>query len=569
MSARLPVGRSYSTSSAQVRHRHSPVAIDDAAPPTDWKRPKRGKKSQSTRDIRWFPIQLVHAAQRWMDETRINLQNEISRGTLSKETVGRVLVICIIGYAVLRQVVRLLLYSAALDKMNEVKILISTQYIRDDIDDASSLHRSNSRPWMEALPFLPRSIRRRRGGIDYHALEADAFDAGRRIREHDMNLYHSEKLAILDGWDAQHVYHDAREKDLGQYIHYEEDDYPKANGCYRPKWSYAYYPTCNSFHEFHIGRTPSRDSLDVYTEYISHGFFRETFRLQQEADQEIVLKVLRLHNKKNVNSFVMEQVQLEALVMGESSGSGLTFEIYGHCGTSVFVERGYLIRDSVFIEQLVNQSDLDAEQVVDVKPRNSLSNEQRLRIALTMAESLAVLHGNKKGVIVNDDVQIEQWLLDRNGHLKLNDFNNAVIMKWSPTQNNYCMFRGSFNYIYRSPDENSYAWTDESSDTYALGLIYYTLMTGLVPFYQHKDWDAAVEALKAGDKPYIDPRYTNHSLIESGLVEIMQPCWAFDPNDRPRIFTVVKMLRDLVDRYEHVYPNSTIRKVDLATIGYI
>lgn len=143
-----------------------------------------------------------------------------------------------------------------------------------------------------------------------------------------------------------------------------------------------------------------------------------------------------------------------------------------------------------------------------------------------------------------------------------------MILEWSPKRSKYCSFRRSFDYIYRSPEENNFEWTNEASDTYALGLILYTLMTGLIPFYQHKDWDTAISALKTGEKPFVDPRYRNHSIIETGLVKAMEPCWAFKPNDRPSVFTLVQILRDTMKEFESKNPGIKIREVDLSNLGY-
>jgi thiamine kinase-like enzyme len=44
-------------------------------------------------------------------------------------------------------------------------------------------------------------------------------------------------------------------------------------------------------------------------------------------------------------------------------------------------------------------------------------------MAVEMAESIAILHGFKDGVIVHNDIQLRQWLRTREGRLKLGDFN--------------------------------------------------------------------------------------------------------------------------------------------------
>jgi len=45
-------------------------------------------------------------------------------------------------------------------------------------------------------------------------------------------------------------------------------------------------------------------------------------------------------------------------------------------------------------------------------------------------------------VIVNDDVHPDQYLLSRpeGGHVFMNDFSNARVLHWNPTEQRYCKF---------------------------------------------------------------------------------------------------------------------------------
>jgi hypothetical protein len=58
-----------------------------------------------------------------------------------------------------------------------------------------------------------------------------------------------------------------------------------------------------------------------------------------------------------------------------------------------------------------------------------------------MAEALADLHGYKNGVIVHQDVQLSQFLLNKDmTRLKLNDFNRAEFMLWDEEGQEYCLY---------------------------------------------------------------------------------------------------------------------------------
>jgi hypothetical protein len=45
-----------------------------------------------------------------------------------------------------------------------------------------------------------------------------------------------------------------------------------------------------------------------------------------------------------------------------------------------------------------------------------------------MAKALADMHGYEGGIALHGDTHQEEWLLSKDGHLILNDFNNAEIL---------------------------------------------------------------------------------------------------------------------------------------------
>jgi hypothetical protein len=73
-----------------------------------------------------------------------------------------------------------------------------------------------------------------------------------------------------------------------------------------------------------------------------------------------------------------------------------------------------------------------------------------------------------------------------------------------------------------------------------------TRFFSVFPCYEEPD-DKSVQArLMANQTAFIDPRYRNRSFAESKLVEIIEQCWTFDPNERIDIFELVELLRNLV-----------------------
>jgi serine/threonine protein kinase len=95
--------------------------------------------------------------------------------------------------------------------------------------------------------------------------------------------------------------------------------------------------------------------------------------------------------------------------------------------------------------------------------------------------------------------------------------------------------------------------TYEGIDTFSLGNNIYSLLTGLVPFYDDEASYSGIQVdsviqdkLLRHERAYIDPRYRSRSSLENKLVEVMEQTWEFDPNDRISIFKVVQALREKV-----------------------
>ena len=99
-----------------------------------------------------------------------------------------------------------------------------------------------------------------------------------------------------------------------------------------------------------------------------------------------------------------------------------------------------------------------------------LTLERKLDIAVVMAESIAEIHGFVQGSIVHGDIHPVQWLLNKQGKLKLNDFNNGQIQLFDVESNSYCpIYRCYGGPQFRPPEEIRCSDADETIDTYALG----------------------------------------------------------------------------------------------------
>lgn len=260
----------------------------------------------------------------------------------------------------------------------------------------------------------------------------------------------------------------------------------------------------------------------------------------------------------------MADIMKEALILERLSPSPRVIDIYGYCGTTVILEAmasdlhtKIIIDEGAFSKEgVISQKKLDKLQEDDVYPLNNFTTSEKLQISLDMAESLADIHGFEGGPIIHADTHIEQWLIAPDGRIKFNDFNNARLPSWDAKEKKYCERTSYYGGTWRSPEEYIPSPQDESIDVYAYGNNIYTLLTGLWPYYDEYSHEISESDIKrqivAGKRPFVDPRYRTRSVIEKGLVKIMEKCWAQEREDRPTSYELVKYMRRLKAEAVHV-----------------
>lgn len=192
----------------------------------------------------------------------------------------------------------------------------------------------------------------------------------------------------------------------------------------------------------------------------------------------------------------------------------------------------------------ISQADLDKLQTKGVHSFNNLTLQEKLTVALDLAQGLSDLHGHKDGPIIHGDFHPDQLLWDTDGKIIIGDFNLAVFMEWSYEKKKYCDFFASFNGNYKAPEEHKGDFTDESCDIFSFGNMIYNLLTGLYPHYDLIRGKDIRKRLVAGELGHVDARYLNRSYIEGRLVQLMQKCWKFHPKDRISAFDAVKFLQE-------------------------
>lgn len=172
----------------------------------------------------------------------------------------------------------------------------------------------------------------------------------------------------------------------------------------------------------------------------SSGAYRDAFRFRRPGIDHLVIK--RVRYDWEAKDFY--KVRKEASILEQLLPSPKVIDIYGSCGTTVFMEAmaGDLHTKIITGSGFASQAELDKRD--DVYPLNNFTASEKLQISLDMAEALAYMHGFEGGAIIHADNHIEQFLFAEDGRVKLNDFNNAREPTYDSTANEYCTTKSKY-----------------------------------------------------------------------------------------------------------------------------
>lgn len=393
------------------------------------------------------------------------------------------------------------------------------------------------------------------GGLNYVSVQS-SHHFFRRIHQMHQHLFEKERERSFQS--MEHEY-EREEHQLNR----NSDPDGLDEECRLPKWASEKYPNCNTVHELTLERLPNSQEQVFDVQYLAQGYYRQTFLLSpimgllphNSTFDRLVLKHLRYSKLFSFNEPNMEAIHNEARVMNALSPSRRFSDLYGFCATTVLVEAAKDIATTVVPKIKSNargrmgQAELDTYQVDDVHPFNSYSPFEKLVLLISMAESLAALHGFSGGVIVHDDVYPDQWLQTYDGRVVLNDVNNAIPLKWNSETQRYCKAKTRFDNILRAPEELRREPVDELVDVWPFGNMIFSVLTGLWPYYDTHDEQQIRETVVNGTLPSIDPRYETRSLIEGRLFDLMWLCYKIEPNDRVDMAFIVSYLHQTLQSY--------------------
>lgn len=154
----------------------------------------------------------------------------------------------------------------------------------------------------------------------------------------------------------------------------------------------------------------------------------------------------------------------------------------------------------------------------------------------------AVQHAHQNGVI-HRDIKPQNILIDREGAVKVSDFGIARLANSQTMNQESETVMGSVYYF--SPEQAKGGEVDEKSDLYSVGVVFYELLTGRVPFTGDSPVAIAMQHLQ--DKP-VPPSELNPAVSPALDFVVMH---AMEKRPRHRYATAADMLRDVRLALEH------------------
>ncbi|GAX24170.1 hypothetical protein FisN_4Lh255 [Fistulifera solaris] len=332
------------------------------------------------------------------------------------------------------------------------------------------------------------------------------------------------------------------------YSEYDDDSIRTSKHCRRVAWHRKLPINCNLIHELDF----LNSIQDGHAEYAGEGAYRQVHLLQLDQDPLIAFKKYRWDAAYDFRD--LEFMRMDAVVAEVMSTEPDIVDIYGFCALAI-VNEGILGGD---LEEIATPIEIERGKFIEndksgqgLQPLNNLTATEKILYSLEMAEALSKLHAYPGGVIVHDDIHLGQFLIDDLGHLKLQDFNRAEIMLWNEEDGEYCRYRNNpGDGEFRAPEEYLDRPLNEKIDVWSLGINMYYVLTGSTVLPEAKTTEEYQERIMKGEKPPIDPRFRERSFAEQTMVDIIERCWIYNPDERIDIFGVVQILREAVKHFE-------------------
>jgi serine/threonine protein kinase len=255
------------------------------------------------------------------------------------------------------------------------------------------------------------------------------------------------------------------------------------------------------------------------------------FNITDNVGSRGVIKMMKGEHDVDTRNF--DRHRRDALVMERLTSSPYIVSVYSFCGNTVFTE---------FVGETLDEVIKDNRTVYP--SRNT--PRARLKLALDVAKGIQALHEVDGGPIAHTDIQSEQFLVDKSGRVKLNDFNRCRFVAHRNKTGEVCGFRiPSAPGAFRSPEEYEDSGLSEKLDIYSTTNVLYEILTG------YEIWkDDRISKIRAkvmnGEKPPIPSEYLQPGSPDAGLVTLIGLGHEKSPDQRINASQMVAELESLL-----------------------
>merc|ERR1712154_155506 len=169
--------------------------------------------------------------------------------------------------------------------------------------------------------------------------------------------------------------------------------------------------------------------------------------------------------------------------------------------------------------------------------RLRLKEEIDIKIANGATNGVSHLHEND---IIHRDLKSANILLDKHFEPRVTDFGLSRIKDQST------LTAGTGTFQWMSPEIIQGKKYDEKSDIYSLGVIFWEIKTGLLPFvsYRLNGIQASVAVVTQQKRPKIDRQLFKNKLLYSKWKDLIVRMWSQSPAPRPNGKEVLNILKE-------------------------
>jgi serine/threonine protein kinase len=198
--------------------------------------------------------------------------------------------------------------------------------------------------------------------------------------------------------------------------------------------------------------------------------------------------------------------------------------------------------DAYFITPFCEEGDLD-----DVIQKGDIGVKRAVDILLDIASGASFIHG--KGFL-HRDLKPSNIFCEKGGRFVIGDFGSVV----KKGDHGYAKTGSRHSLLYRTPEEIKSGRAYEHGDVYQLGIIFYQLLGGLLP-YEEQAWLKPKELARRLELPHPDNQIYASGIIEQRIVKgklldlNSLPSWC-----PPELVSLIRKCCkiDLADRFESV-----------------